>query len=169
MMNVIIRQLEPADAGALFGLRQTALLDAPLAFLASPEDDLSSSEEAVRALLRRGPESVVFGAVNERLVGMLGLYRATNRKALHKAYCWGMYVLPESRRHGLGAQLLHAALSYVKTLDGVASLRLSVSETATEAKRLYEKTGFKVWGIEPDALRYQGQSMCEYHLALSLT
>ncbi len=55
-MTLEIRILTPSDAGELFRLRRSSLLDSPLAFLASPEDDLASSEAAVRELLepRRG-------------------------------------------------------------------------------------------------------------------
>ena len=61
-MTPQIRILTEGDAGELFRLRQGALLDSPLAFLASPEDDIASSEAAVRALLKPQRESVVFAA-----------------------------------------------------------------------------------------------------------
>ena len=50
-MTLEIRILNQGEAGELFRLRRSALLDSPLAFLASPEDDLASSEAAVRELL----------------------------------------------------------------------------------------------------------------------
>ena len=48
-------------------------------------------------------------------------------------------------------------------------MQLTVSETAGEAKALYGRAGFQVWGVEPDALRHDGRSAREYHMALSLT
>ena len=45
---------------------------------------------------------------------------------------------------------------------------LSVSEKAPAARQLYESAGFVVWGLEPDCIRYQGESTREYHLALEL-
>jgi len=43
-----------------------------------------------------------------------------------------------------------------------------VTERAPEARRLYERAGFELWGTEPDALRHAGESVTEYHLALYL-
>ena len=40
--------------------------------------------------------------------------------------------------------------------------------TASEAQRLYERAGFVIWGTEPEALRYKGQAVIEYHMGLSL-
>jgi ribosomal protein S18 acetylase RimI-like enzyme len=168
-MNVTIRVLGPADAVALFRLRRQALLEAPEAFLASPEDDLASSEAAVREQLGRGPESVVFGAMAEHVVGMLGVRRAQRLKTAHKVDLWGMFVDTTWRSQGLGERLLRAALAHCRTLSGVASVHLGVSESAQAAKRLYERVGFTVWAVEPDAMRYRGKSIAEHHLALSVS
>jgi ribosomal protein S18 acetylase RimI-like enzyme len=163
-----IRELGAVDAEPLFRLRRHALLDAPLAFAACPEDDLATSVAAVRELLSRGRGSAVFGAFHPELVGMLGLYRDRHVKAAHKVHLWGMYVRPDVRRRGLGRRLLDAALERTRTMIGASSVRLSVSEAAGEAKRLYERAGFRVWGIEPEALRYAGQSAREYYMILPL-
>ena len=163
-----IRILAAADAGELFRLRRAALLDLPFAFLASPEDDLASSQDAAAQLLKQAPGSVVFGAFTERLVGMLGLYRAGPAKAAHKGNIWGMFVLPQWRRQGLAKRLLEAVITHARTIEGIVSVRLSVSESAFAARRLYEGAGFKCWGVEPDAIRLQGRSECDYHLALSI-
>ncbi len=167
-MTLEIRILSQDDAGELFCLRRSALLDSPLAFLASPEDDLASSEAAVRELLVPRRESVVFGAYNPGLVGMLGLNRANQRKAAHKVNLWGMFVLPTCRGKGVAAQLLDAAIRYVRTLDGVRSVHLSVSESGVVARHLYEKAGFETWGVEPEAIRFEEKSHSERHMRLSL-
>jgi len=167
-MALEIRILDQGDAGELFRLRRNALLDSPLAFLASPEDDLASSEAAVRELLDPRRKSVVFGAYDPGLVGMLGLNRANQRKAAHKVNLWGMFVLPTYRGQGVAAQLLDAAVRYARALDGVRSVHLSVSESAVAARRLYEKAGFETWGVEPDAIRFEERSASERHMRLLL-
>lgn len=167
-MSIVIRQLTPSDAAALVALRRRALLDTPLAFLASPEDDLARSEDAVREQLQRGPDSVVFGAFDDDLVGMLGLFREPHVKAAHKAYAWGMFVAPERRRRGIGARLLAAVIEHARTLGGVEWVQLSVSESTPDARRVYERAGFEIWGVEPDALRHEGRSAGECHLTLRL-
>ncbi len=48
LMPTKIRILSEGDAGEVLELRRQALIDSPLAFLASPEDDLASPVESVR-------------------------------------------------------------------------------------------------------------------------
>ena len=167
-MTLEIRILTQSDAGDLFRLRRSALLDSPLAFLASPEDDLASSEVAVRELLEPRRNSVVFGAHMPGLIGMLGLHTGNKRKAAHKANLWGMFVSPAFRGRGAALQLLEAALQHARTLDGVTSVHLSVSESAIAARHVYEKIGFRTWGVEPDAIRFEGRSESERHMRFSL-
>jgi RimJ/RimL family protein N-acetyltransferase len=164
----LIRELQDDDAYAYADLRREALLEAPLAFVSSPDDDLVSSAEAVREQLRRTPDSVIIGAFRQRLVGALGLYRDPHVKLSHKAHLWGMYVVPSHRRQGIASELLAAALRHAATLPGVSWVHLGVSSAAPDARRLYERAGFRVWGTEPEALRYGGQSVVEYHMALRL-
>jgi len=161
-----IRILRPDEADALFALRRQALEDAPLAFAASPEDDHSASPDAVRAMLDRGPDSAVFGALDGDLLGMIGLYREPKRKMAHKLGLWGMYVRPEGRGRGLARALLQTAVAHAHTLDGVTQVQISVTEDADAARALYEELGFRVWGTEPDAIRHGGRGVSEQHMVL---
>jgi RimJ/RimL family protein N-acetyltransferase len=102
------------------------------------------------------------------LVGMLGLVRDRPLKAVHRVCIWGVFVDRRHRRRGVATDLLDAALSYARELEGVSSAYLSVSEKTPGAKRLYESVGFTVWGLEPDCIRVDGESAREYHLALSI-
>jgi len=139
----VIRQLQPEDAEAYHEFRRASLAESPLAFVSSPDDDFAASVETVREHLARAPHTVIFGAFAPGLVGALGMYRDRHVKSAHKTHIWGMYVLPVHRRRGLAARLL-------------------------EARRLYERAGFRVWGTEPDALRDGGRSVVEHHMALRL-
>ena len=167
-MTAKIRRLSEGDAEALFALRREALVEAPLAFLASPEDDMASSVEAVQAMLRGETGAVVFGAFDGVLAGMAGISRERAMKAAHKVYFWGFYVRPAARRCGLGLALVEAALENARTMKGVTSVRLSVSAAAPEARAVYEQAGFQVWGREPDALSHAGQTIAEDHMILKL-
>ena len=168
-MSLPISLLQPEDAAALLALRRESLREEPLAFLASPEDDLASSEDAVRAMLARAPQAVVFGARAPELVGFVGLHCGSARKAAHKANLWGLYVTPAWRGRGLGMRLVQAAVAHARTLPGVSAVRLGVSESAPGARRLYERCGFVPWGTEPDAIRHDGRSLAECHMQLQLT
>lgn len=165
-MNV--RPLGVEDIPAFIALRRSALEDAPLAFAASPEDDLASSPETIRGQLGNAPNYAIFGAFDRHLVGMLGLMRDRHLKAAHKVHLVGMYVAPTHRRRGIGAALLRAAIEHARQLEGVSCAHLSVSHDTPDARRLYERAGFEIWGSEPDALRYEGVPHVEHHMMLRL-
>jgi RimJ/RimL family protein N-acetyltransferase len=157
----MIRILTEDDADAYVRLRREALLDAPLAFTSSPDDDFGFD-------FRGAPDSVIFGAFEDRLVGSVGAYRDRHIKASHRIHVWGMYVTPSHRGKGIAAQLLKAVIEHARSLSGVSWILLSVSSAAPAARKLYERLGFQWWGTEPDALRYNGESVVENHMALKL-
>jgi len=164
----VIRPITDADVEAAAALRREALLDAPLAFAASPEGDLGSDPEAIQARIADAPDSMTFGAFEEgRLVGLVSVFRETHAKRAHRANVFAMYVTAAQRRRGFAAQLLEAAILHAEA-QGIAWLRLGVSESAPGARRLYEAAGFQAIGEEPDALRHGGQSASETQMALAL-
>jgi RimJ/RimL family protein N-acetyltransferase len=144
------------------------LLDSPLAFASSPSDDLFSSLQATRERLQPTPESTIFGAFDQGLVGAAGLYLDRHVKSSHKAHLWGMYVVPDHRRKGIAAGLLDVVLEHARQLPCVSCVQLSVSSAAPAARRLYERAGFRVWGTEPEALRHGGETAVEHHMMLRL-
>jgi RimJ/RimL family protein N-acetyltransferase len=163
IMSVTVRKLVPEDAEAYVALRRQMLLAEPLAFLASPEDDFASDVTRVRARLA-DDDTATFGAVSPELVGAFGLFRHTPAKAAHKVGLWGLFVAPQARGTGVGKRLVEAAVAHAASLHGVRQVHLSVSETAVAAQRLYESCGFRVWGTEPCAMLYQGQTVSELHM-----
>ena len=121
-----------------------------------------------RDLLSRRPDSVTFGAFAEDLVGILGVLRSTGSKSRHKASIVGMYVATAFRRRGIGHRLLIAGIDYAGSLDGVRSINLCVTDAAPSAKALYERAGFRLWGVEREALCVDGDFLTEYHMSLAL-
>ena len=162
----MIRPLEPDEATAFSLLRREYLLAAPLAFSSSPEND-PATVEAIQRILSSYPQSIILGAFAPGLVGTVALYRSPEPKSAHKAHLWGMFVKPSHRGRGIGTRLLDAALAHARRL-AVDWIHLSVTSAAPEARRLYERAGFQVWGTEPDALRHDGESVDEFHMAMWL-
>jgi GNAT superfamily N-acetyltransferase len=124
----VIRELTGGDVDAYVELRRRALLDVPLAFSASPEDDFVGSVEAVREQLARAPEWTIYGAFMPELAGVAGVFRDRRIKAAHKAHIWGVYVQTAHRGHGIAAQLLAAAVQHARSLAGVTWVQLTKRE-----------------------------------------
>jgi ribosomal protein S18 acetylase RimI-like enzyme len=111
---------------------------------------------------------MIFGAFRPGLVGAIGLYRDRHIKSSHRVHLWGMYVEPDHRRQGIGSHLLLAAIDYARRLPDVKWVHLSVTSAAPEAQSLYEAAGFHRWGTEPEAVRHDGDTADDHHMALHL-
>lgn len=165
-----VRKLDQNDAAAWASLRREALEAHPLAFGATVPDDPTLLVELILPRLTSTEESAVFGAfMSVTLVGIVGIRRNTGRKEQHKSLIWGMYVTAGCRRSGAGEMLLCAAIQQARSWSGVQQVHLAVSEVANDARRLYERNGFKEWGSEPRALYWEGRFAVETHMILELS
>lgn len=164
----LIRALTDADLDAYVVHRAEALIDTPMAFAASPDDDFAANVDTLREQLKKAPDWILIGAFEEKLIGSCGLIRDRHVKAAHKMHLWGMYVTPPHRGRGLGEQLLSAAIEHARSVSGVDWIFLGVTSAASTARRLYERAGFEIWGNEPDALRIGNTSVVEHRMALRL-
>ncbi len=81
---------------------------------------------------------------------------------------WGVYTSPSVRQRGIARAVLAACIDHAHTWPGVARINLSASNRSVAANHLYQSLGFTQWGIEPDAIRIDGESADEYHYSLAL-
>ncbi|MDB5858439.1 MAG: family N-acetyltransferase [Ramlibacter sp.] len=163
-----IRSLTPADATAYRSLRLRGLREHPEAFTSSYEEDVQQPLQV--AELRLASQRTSFwGAFQGReLCGAVGLEREGRAKVLHRAKVIGMYVVPEATGQGVGAQLLQALLARSRA-EGLESLVLTVTEGNEAARRLYERCGFRSFGIEPRAIKVGPACYAKNHMVLDLT
>src|SRR5262249_331197 len=98
-------------------------------------------------------EDAVFAASldSEELVGMAGFTRMKPARERHRGQVWSMYVRASARGHGLAGALLRAVIEHART-EG-ETLELIVGSTNGPAVGLYERHGFRRWGLEPYALK----------------
>src|SRR5262249_5242789 len=149
----VIRRLEPVDALAYREVRLRGLREHPDAFTSSYEEDSAKPVGWTEARLASGSHDAVLGAfVGETLVGVRGLSRESRAKARHKATLFGMYVVPEHRGRGLGEALVERIIEAAHEQADLAQIVLTVTDTNREATALYERMGFKSFGVEPRAI-----------------
>jgi ribosomal protein S18 acetylase RimI-like enzyme len=77
-----------------------------------------------------------------------------------------MYVSPRFRGQGLGRQLLERAIDCAGRLEGIVQILLSVNPEQEAALGLYQKLGFKPFGLEPKALRAGDRFIDQLHMIL---
>jgi len=164
----IIQRLSSSDAPGYRTLRLRALWEFPQAFTSSYEEDEKVPLEASERRLA-SPHEKFWGAFEGgELRGMVGLECATRAKNRHKGKVVGMYVAHECTGRGLGLALMQALIEEARA-SGLESLVLTVTEGDTSALRLYQRVGFRSFGIEPRAVKVDGRNYAKNHMYLGLS
>jgi ribosomal protein S18 acetylase RimI-like enzyme len=162
-----IRRLTPADAPAYRSLRLRGFRDHPEAFTTSHEEAERQPLAAFEHRLGSSDERF-WGAFEEgRLCGAVGLDLETRDKTRHKATLVAMYVAPEQSGRGIGRALVDALLRDART-SRLESVVLTVTEGNVNATKLYERAGFRSFGIEPRAIKVDGRYFAKNHMYLEL-
>jgi ribosomal protein S18 acetylase RimI-like enzyme len=92
----------------------------------------------------------VFGAYHGgEIVGVVRLGRDGGAKERHKGSIHGFYVEPAWRQRGVGSALMRAAIDDARR--DLEQLTLRVVDGNKAAIALYERFGFRVYGVEPRA------------------
>jgi len=163
-----VRALTPADVPAFVAMRREALRDSPWAFAASEDSDVGVNAELMTQRILE-PGQVIVGALDaDKLIGIAGMVRNRHGKMAHRANVWGVYVTPSARGRGVAEAIMRALLDVARTWPGLDSVSLQVSVRSESAKRVYERLGFKQWGVEPAALRLDGVAFDEAHMVIML-
>lgn len=162
-----IRLLQAEDAALYRKLRLRALTEDPAAYLTSAEEYLERSPSDIAARLAPTEQALTLGAFwDAELIGIATLARLERLKQRHRADVVGVYVTPQARGQGVAAELMRGLIEQARQKIGLEVLGLSVTETQLAARKLYEKLGFEVWGVQPDALRQDEKALTELHLQL---
>ena len=169
---VQIRPLVATDAIAYKALRDEALRTAPDAFTSDYES--SVGRDASEYVARFGSvESGQFflGAFDAagQLLGCLGCEREQRVKQRHCAVVVGMMVAPQAQRQGIGQQLVAACVEAASRVPGLTQLVLTVTASNTHVLRLYEQSGFRAWGLLPNAIVVDGVGFDKLHMVRVLT
>ncbi|MGH7243870.1 MAG: GNAT family N-acetyltransferase [Phycisphaerales bacterium] len=164
MINTVF--LDAHDAVDYVALRREMLADSPWSFLASPEQDRGCDVEKVRASLGRVDAAIIGVRENGILLAVAGATREEALKRRHIAVIWGVYVTPVARGRGLARAVVARAIEVARQWPGIGAIQLAVNANAPKARKLYESLGFKEWGYEPDAVRIDGTSYGEHHMAI---
>ena len=166
--EIEVRRLTPADASAYRALRLRALWEFPQAFTSSHADDEKLPLEATEKRLNSSHRRFWGAFLDGDLVGMVGLDRETRPKNQHKATVVGLYVAHEQMGCGIGRALLEALVEDARAW-GLELLVLTVTHAESSARRLYERCGFRSFGIEPRAIKVDGHFYAKNHMYMELT
>jgi RimJ/RimL family protein N-acetyltransferase len=153
-MAFALRQLTRDDAAAFHALRMELLSLHPESFGTAATEHAAQGLET--SAERLATEAVVGGFVEGELVGIASLMRQPRMKERHKGMLRGMYVRRSSRGSGLSDAIVEWILDRARA-DGIEQVHLTVVADNARARRLYDRWGFTVYGIEPRAFKMDGR------------
>ena len=167
-----IRELGEGDALAYQTLRLRALKEHPTAFVSSYEQQKDwPLETFAQRLLRTFDSADSFNLgcfVEENLVGTVGFFRHDGPKRMHIGAIVGMHVAAEQQGKATVGRCWTAALGRARQMPGLAVIHLGVESTNKRAKSLYASFGFETYGIEKQAIFFDGEYFDEDLMALKL-
>jgi ribosomal protein S18 acetylase RimI-like enzyme len=116
-----------------------------------PQEYLDEWVKTVLGISRHDPNLVKTALVNNKIVGYcISVKRLHNYEGVvmdvtwKTAYIWDLYVIKEYRNMGVGTTLLENTMVYLKSI-GVEKVGLLVNYWNENAKKLFEKIGFRLW------------------------
>ncbi|WP_432286080.1 GNAT family N-acetyltransferase [Aminobacter sp. BA135] len=161
--DFIVRRLVPGEGAAFRELRRAALVNAPLAFSSSPEDEAHLTDADFEARISLAEPDAVYGVFGDgELVGVATFIGDKRRKTRHKGAMFGVYVDPAWRGTGSARALVRQVIDHA-TERGLA-LHAHVIADNLPALRLYLGLGFVSYGVEPRALLVDGMFHDEHLL-----
>lgn len=146
-------------------LRIQALVDVPQAFL----DEEEQAKKLEATAWQRKMQNMIFAAVDDKLVGMIGAYQEEKKKLNHIVNVVSFYVLPQYRSRGVGKALLQAVIAKYQAQPNIKKLQLGVTTTQKPAQHLYKSLGFHLVGELKYAVKIGSKYYNEYLMELYLT
>ncbi len=100
-------------------------------------------EEAFRQALAAGREETYLVEEDERPIAILtfGASRDSDLDAQHTGEIWGIYIIPDCWRRGIGTELVQEAEQMLRA-RGFQDIVLWVFQDNMEARRFYEAVGY---------------------------
>jgi ribosomal protein S18 acetylase RimI-like enzyme len=154
-MSITIRRLQPHESSLYRAIRLECLKNAPDHFGSTYEEEAKMPKLKFESVIERAaPEQFMFGAFEKvKLIGMVGFLRMERQRARHRGEVVQMYVAATYRGQNVGERLLRELLNQAFMLEGIEQVQLSVVAGNVGAIRLYEKIGFRAFGVQPKYFR----------------
>jgi ribosomal protein S18 acetylase RimI-like enzyme len=150
-MPIITRKLLPHESGAYREVRLSCLKNSSGHFGSTYEEESRIPQLKFETYIQNGSEDhFMFGAFeDEKLIGLAGFDRMERERARHRGEVVSMYVDSAYRGRNIGEALLRGLLDHAFKLPGIEQAQLSVIAGNERAIKLYEKVGFRTFGVQP--------------------
>lgn len=150
-MSIIIRKLEPHESAIYRETRLACLKNASDYFGSTYEEESQIFKLKFEVHIENGSgDHFMFGAFdNSMLIGITGFERMPRQRAMHRGEVVQVYVDLGYRGRNVGESLVRSVVEHAFALDGIEQIQLSLIAGNKTGERLYEKIGFRTYGIQP--------------------
>ena len=155
-----IRLLDASDAALYRELRLEALRLHPHAYGSTFE--VEAAEPLAYFEQRLASTEVLLGSAANEPMGIVRFSIPSFVTERHKGMLTGMYVRIAARGTGLASALVDAVVERAR--GRIMLIELSVVTTNEPARRLYERHGFDIFGVDPCALKHGDRYFDEYQM-----
>jgi RimJ/RimL family protein N-acetyltransferase len=146
------RELTIDDFDAYNELREMSLNVGTEIFVSTNDEERSSRKAKFTSRIQ-DEFSFVMGAFEGNiLIGVVTFGREDRIKIKHKGGIYGMFINPDFQGKGVGSALMKLTLEKAFKMEGLRQINLGVMSSNLNAIRLYEKMGFKPYGVEEKAV-----------------
>lgn len=97
-------------------------------------------------------EAMIMCIVDGKVVGNCDISFFKGIKTKHRASI-GIALIREFWNQGIGTKMLEEIIRIAESREGVMQIELEFVEGNARARHLYEKMGFRITGIHPNAIR----------------
>ena len=170
--SAVLRSPEPDDAEEMLEFLRMASSETDF-LLRSTEDEITMTVEGERNYLERAagsPDNLMIccfvgeDEASRVLAGNCALSFNSRRKTAHRASI-GIALKKEFWGLGIGTTLMRE-IDKAARKRGVSQLELEFIEGNARARALYEKSGFRIVGIHPNAFRMSDGSLANEYLMI---
>ncbi len=168
---MIIREIVVTDAVNYFKLRVQSEEELPQFVGLSVERELTAGQESIAMLLSGylAEGTIIWGAFEEeQLLGVLALSRKLSAKYWHKAFLWGMYIVPQYRGADVAQALMRTAITWAKEQPEIIAITLQVTLSNIRGQQFYKRFGFTIFGTEQRSLFAAGQFHGVHYMELEI-
>ena len=132
-----------------------------------PEECAKYTLEGEKKLFQRKNESpdeaMIMCVVDGRVVGNCEISFRTNMKTRHRASV-AIALISKFWNQGIGTRMFQELIRLAEAREDVLQMELEFVEGNSRARALYEKMGFRITGVRPDALRMKDGTLLNEYL-----
>lgn len=134
-----------------------------------PEECSKYTPEGERALFEQrnaSPnEAMLMCVVDGRVIGNCEISFYRGMKTKHRATV-AIALISEFWNQGIGTKMFEEMIRLAESRDEVTQMELEFVEGNTRARYLYEKMGFRIAGVHPNAIRLKDGTLLNNYLMI---